>query len=127
MKDTEWRAYGDRDQLLFAIARQHLDEFKDGQSATMDVYFLDRHAVVYAAAVWAHNASTGWWLNSVLDLSYDCDHGWWLDCVIESPASLNAESTGRRAGMFEMTRLAAPSLQDQEVGTKILRLHQGRT
>jgi hypothetical protein len=78
---SEWRAYGDKDQIFFAIARMH--EAEAGEAATaIDAYFLDEKAMVYAAGVWNHDRQTGWWLDAVMKPSYDCQHGWWLGALL---------------------------------------------
>jgi hypothetical protein len=79
---AEWRAYGGEGQIFFAIARMHAAESPDGCEKAIDAYFLDSNAVVYAAGVWEYNRTKGWWLDAVMELSYDCERGWWLDAVM---------------------------------------------
>jgi len=79
---AEWRAYGDADQIFFAIARRHVGDINQVPATTIDAYFLDENAVAYAAGVWSHDARTGWWLDACVEPSYDCEHGWWLGAVL---------------------------------------------
>jgi hypothetical protein len=89
MPDAEWRAYGDADQVFFAIARSHSHGPQPQGALSIDVYFLDENAAVYSAGVWEHDRKHGWWLDSVLDLSYDCEHGWWLDVLMDPRISVD--------------------------------------
>jgi hypothetical protein len=83
-KDSEWRAYGEGGHIFFAVARAH--SAAHGSSAygaaaqsgdvAIDVYFLDDHAAVYSAGVWQYDPHQGWWLDAVIDASYDCESGW---------------------------------------------------
>jgi hypothetical protein len=82
-----WRAHGDGERLLFAIGSAHLGDEQDAAPA-IDVYFLDENAAVYCAGVWVHDRVHGWWLDAVLDLSYDCEHGWWIDTLMAKPTSV---------------------------------------
>ncbi len=107
LPDTEWRAYSDDDQLLFAVARPHIDDMEDAPGTAIEVYFLDASAAVYAAGVWQHNLKNGWWLDSLLDLSYDCDHGWWLDRVMQPPAPAVVGFKPHTTNSFEAPRLQA--------------------
>jgi hypothetical protein len=79
---VEWRAYGDEDQIFFAIARLHEDDAGESPAIAIDAYFLDDNGVAYAAGVWNHDARTGWWLDACLAPTYDCEHGWWLGAVM---------------------------------------------
>jgi hypothetical protein len=82
---SEWRAYGDQDEILFAIARAHAAPRADTAAVAIDVYFLDDRASVYSAGVWEYDSERGWWLDAILDLSYDTEHGWWLDVLMDPP------------------------------------------
>jgi hypothetical protein len=79
---SDWRAYGDDQQIFFAIARMHAGDGADAASTAIDAYFLDEQAVAYAAGVWNYDHRTGWWLDACVAPSYDCDHGWWLGAVL---------------------------------------------
>jgi glycosyltransferase A (GT-A) superfamily protein (DUF2064 family) len=81
-----WRAYGDADRMLFAIALAHAATEQNAVLA-IDVYFLDRSAAVYCAGVWAYDRTHGWWLDAVLDLSYDYEHGWWIATLMPKTAT----------------------------------------
>jgi hypothetical protein len=95
---SEWRAYGDEDQIFFAIARMHAVDA--GEAATaIDAYFLDEEGIVYAAGVWNHDRRTGWWLDAVMEPSYDCEHGWWLGAVLRPRTA---------PGVVELRSLEAP-------------------
>jgi hypothetical protein len=75
--------------MLFAIAVAHAEPDVDCGLA-IDVYFLDETAAVYCAGVWAYDGAHGWWLDAVLDLSFDCERGWWIDALIAKPAEPGA-------------------------------------
>jgi hypothetical protein len=79
---SEWRAYGDEDQIFFAIARLHAADADAPPATAIDAYFLDDKAVAYAAGVWNYDPKTGWWLDACVEPSYDCEHGWWLGAVL---------------------------------------------
>jgi hypothetical protein len=79
---SEWRAYGDEDQIFFAIARMHAADADEAPGTAIDAYFLDENAVAYAAGVWSYDRKVGWWLDACVQPSYDCDHGWWLGAVL---------------------------------------------
>jgi hypothetical protein len=106
--DAEWRAYSDEDRILFAIARTHsLDTPADSMPA-IDVYFLDDGAAVYSAGVWEYDSKHGWWLDAVLDLSYDYQEGGCLDFLGDARAridpppparSVRAVALGRSTGL----------------------------
>jgi hypothetical protein len=97
----EWRAFGPVDTEVFvAIARAHQRECRATTSA-LELYQMDASASVYAAAVWEHDPKRGWWLDSVLDPSYDCDHGWWLADLIDMPAVLPPSRSRRPAALLE--------------------------
>jgi hypothetical protein len=112
---SEWRAHGDADQIFFAIARVHAAKPKAQPATALDVYFLDENAAVYCAGVWEHDRRHGWWLDAVLDLSYDCDRGWWFDNLTDPGASIDRRTSGDRRiepdrrGRRERKALAAPS------------------
>jgi hypothetical protein len=89
---AEWRAYGDENQVFFAIARMHAADAPRGAATAIDAYFLDEQAVAYAAGVWHYHPRTGWWLDACVDPSYDCDHGWWLGAVLAAPRTPIAAS-----------------------------------
>jgi hypothetical protein len=106
---AEWRAYADEDRVLFAVARAHSGESPSPSSETaVDVYFLDGNAAVYSAGVWAHDGKHGWWLDSVLDLCYDCDRGWWLDALFKDCAPRDETETA--GGRRELRRVNHGSL-----------------
>jgi hypothetical protein len=113
--DSEWRAYGDADRIFFAIARVHRAKLKSPSGTALDVYFLDENAAVYCAGVWEHDRNHGWWLDAVLDLSYDCDRGWWFDELTDPDASIDRRSGGDRRiepdrrGSSKPKALPAPS------------------
>jgi hypothetical protein len=94
--DSEWRAYGDADRIFFAIAHVHVGKSKPQSATALDVYFLDENAAVYCAGVWEHDRNHGWWLDAVLDLSYDCDRGWWFDKLTDPGASIDRRNSGNR-------------------------------
>jgi len=108
--DCEWRAYGDVGQIFFSIARLRDPESATASAPSLEVFFLDSNAAVYCAGVWERDPAHGWWLDSLVDLSYDCEHGWWLDTVIdtkngfddvsqvEKTMRLHARDASRRAG-----------------------------
>jgi hypothetical protein len=81
--DLEWRAYLSDDRLLFAVARLTYAPRRRDPATALDVYFMDENASIYSAAVWEYDPLHGWWLDAVLDVSYDCERGWWLDGLIE--------------------------------------------
>jgi hypothetical protein len=83
---SEWRAYGDEDQIFFAIARMHEPDAGEVPATAIDAYFLDESGAVYAAGVWSFDRRTGWCLDAVMKPSYDCDHGWWLGAVLRPRA-----------------------------------------
>jgi hypothetical protein len=58
-----WRAYGDDEQMFFAIACAHQRDSQPSSCLAIDVHFLDGNADVYSAGVWEHDAYQGWWLN----------------------------------------------------------------
>lgn len=86
----EWRAYGDEDQVFFAIARMHAAG--RNQTSAIDAYFLDENANVYAAGVWDHDRKSGWCLDAVLQPSYDGEHGWWLGELLRPVPAAPLES-----------------------------------
>jgi len=114
-RDSDWRAYGDADRIFFAIARLHAAKSKSQPATALDVYFLDENAAVYCAGVWEHDRNHGWWLDAVLDLSYDCDRGWWFDKLTDPGASVDRRTSGNRRieadrrGSIEPKALPAPS------------------
>jgi hypothetical protein len=57
--DLAWRPYGDARRGLFVVARAHAADGRHG-ARTLDVYFLDGHAVVHCAGTWAFDAWRGW-------------------------------------------------------------------
>jgi hypothetical protein len=67
--DLAWRPYGDPRRGLFVVARAHTADRRHG-ARTLDVYFLDGHAVVHCAGAWAFDARRGWRQVVVDD---DCD------------------------------------------------------
>jgi hypothetical protein len=79
----EWRAYGEADEIFFAIARLRDTETRATASPSLEVFFLDTNAAVYCAGVWERDPVHGWWLDSLVNLSYDTDHGWWLDAIAD--------------------------------------------
>jgi hypothetical protein len=96
---SEWRAYGDADQIFFAIARMHVAAASEAPGTAIDAYFLDDKAVAYAAGVWNYDRRTGWWLDACVEPTYDCDHGWWLGEVLAARISVDPsplEATGAR-------------------------------
>ena len=101
--DAEWRAYGDEDRIFFAVARAPVGAPQS--PAAIEVYFLDDNAAVYSAGVWEHDSQHGWWLDSVLELSYDSDYGWWLPALINSPAS--SAKPARRPALVALQRVPA--------------------
>jgi hypothetical protein len=103
--NSEWRAYGDQDEILFAIARTHAGP-NSITDAAIDVYFLDSSASVYSAGVWAYDRQHGWWLDALLDLSYDSEHGWWLDVLAEPRLDTVVATCLPRA--LKVRRLRAP-------------------
>jgi hypothetical protein len=80
----EWRAYGDEDEVFFAIARQRAGDLHCSTSVSLEVFLLDAEAAVYAAGVWQHDPKHGWWLDALIELSYDFEHGWWFDHVAQA-------------------------------------------
>jgi hypothetical protein len=112
----EWRAYGDEDQLFFAIARWHAAGMPDQSGTAIDAYFLDANAVVYAAGVWEHSRSHGWWLDDVLELSYDCDRGWWLDAVLAPQSAINPRCAEHPPGAAELRSLPPPDSRPAYTG-----------
>jgi hypothetical protein len=102
-----WRAYGDQEQLFFAVARAPIGEPHSRSSAAIEVYFLDGNAAVYSAGVWEHDSKHGWWLDSVPELSYDCEHGWWLDALIDRPASTDSVAPAHPAAVVALRRVPA--------------------
>jgi hypothetical protein len=107
--NCEWRAYGDQDRILFAIARAHSAGPQAGSAAAIDVYFLDENASVYAAGVWVNEPKHGWWLDSLLDLSYDCEYGWWLDVLIDPQWGIDLCDQAPGPDTHELRTLAARS------------------
>ncbi len=111
---SEWRAYGDEDQIFFAIARMHEHDTSELPAMAIDAYFLDKSAAVYAAGVWNFDPRTGWWLEAVMQPSYDCDHGWWLGAVLRPHAPVDCDPvdcdpvdprpTARGADEFRLVR-----------------------
>lgn len=82
--EYEWRAYGEAEHVFFSVAR-----LRDAKSASpvmpsLEVFFLDANAAVYFAGVWECDPVHGWWLDSLVNLSYDSDHGWWLDAIADT-------------------------------------------
>jgi len=122
---SEWRAYGqadrgdaesgDADRIFFAIARLHRGRPAAQSATALDVYFLDENAAVYCAGVWEHDRHHGWWLDAVLDLSYDCERGWWIDHRADPGESIERRISGERRleadrrGSIEPKRLSARS------------------
>jgi hypothetical protein len=84
--DWEWRAYGDEEELLFSVARFRNHKIAASMPA-LEVLFFDSDAAVYCAGIWEFDEVHGWWLDSLLDLSYDCQRGWWLDSVVDVPTA----------------------------------------
>jgi hypothetical protein len=94
--DCEWRAYGTGDDIVFAVARERYGGLQSRAAASLEVYFLDREAAVYSAGVWEHDGTHGWWLDSIVERSYDEEHGWWLGAVIGQRAlAVHAEARPR--------------------------------
>jgi hypothetical protein len=107
MPQCEWRAFGAADSELFvAIARPRPRDRGAMASSGLEVYQMDAGASVYAAAVWEHDPKRGWWLDSVLDLSYDCDHGWWLADLIDIRATLPSGATRHCGALLERAQPA---------------------
>jgi hypothetical protein len=79
---SEWRAYGEKQAIFFAIARMHLARPPEDFGTAIDVYFLDANALVYAAGVWEYTPKNGWWLDAVMKPSYDSEHGWWFEAAM---------------------------------------------
>lgn len=80
-----WRAFQGAATMFCAIARTSFEGRQSGGAEPLEVYFLDSDAAVYSAAVWEHDSVRGWWLDSLLDLSYDSENGWWLGPLMEPP------------------------------------------
>lgn len=78
----EWRAFGVAGEVFTTVARARREARTACAAGALEVYLLDTLGMVYSACLWEHDSKRGWWrgwwLDSVLDLSYDCDHGWWL-------------------------------------------------
>jgi hypothetical protein len=104
---SEWRAYGDEDQVFFAIARMHEPAASEAPATAIDAYFLDESAAVYAAGVWSFDHRTGWCLDAVMEPSYDCEHGWWLGAVLRPRARVDR---AHRAPVDRAPRLPVPSM-----------------
>jgi hypothetical protein len=92
---SEWRAYGDKDQIFFAIARMHEPDAGEVPATAIDAYFLDESAAVYAAGVWNFDRRTGWCLDAVMKPSFDCEHGWWLGAVLRPRAPVDRDPVDR--------------------------------
>ena len=88
----EWRAYRSAHGIFFAIARTSKSGERPEADAGLEVYFLDADASVYSAVRWEHDATHGWWLDSVLELTYDCKYGWWLDALTMPQGQLDTRS-----------------------------------
>jgi hypothetical protein len=41
--------------------------------------------------VWVNDRKQGWWLDAVLDASYDCEQGWWFEALIDPQPPAVAE------------------------------------
>jgi hypothetical protein len=93
---SEWRAYGDADQIFFAIARMHEPDASEAPATAIDAYFLDESAAVYAAGVWNFDHRAGWCLEAVMKPSFDGEHGWWLGALLRPRAPV-AEAPVHRA------------------------------
>jgi len=104
---AEWRAYGDHEQMFFAIARNHSEDPVDASATAIDAYFLDANAVVYAAGIWQHTRQNGWWLDALMDLTYDCEHGWWPEAVMRRTSTKEGHAA-LTAGRGEFRMLSGP-------------------
>lgn len=107
--DSEWRAYSDGVRIFFAIARLHAPDVARASGMALDVYFLDRDGVVYSAAVWVNDSKQGWWLDAVLDASYDCEQGWWFEALFDAQPPAMAELTPLPVLSNVVARLSAPA------------------
>jgi hypothetical protein len=87
---TEWRAYGEDSRIFFAIARMHAAGANEASSTAIDACFLDESAAVYAAGVWVYDRKAGWYLDAVMETSYDSERGWWLAGLMLPPGDANA-------------------------------------
>jgi hypothetical protein len=105
---SEWRAYGDEDQIFFAIARMHAADASGASATAIDAYFLDESAVVYAAGVWNFDRQAGWWLDAVMESSYDCEHGWWLGAVLGPRAPTGRRCATEPSGAAEFRLMISP-------------------
>jgi hypothetical protein len=92
---SEWRAYGDGDQIFFAIARMHEPDASEVPATAIDAYVLDENAAVYAAGVWNFDHRAGWCLEAVMKPSFDCEHGWWLGAVLRPRAPVERDPVER--------------------------------
>lgn len=114
LPDAEWRAYGEQDQIFFAIARRHATEPLEASATALDAYFLDSNAVVYAAGVWQHTRQNGWWLDALMDLTYDCDRGWWPESAMLRTSTDQIRAAlpaGREIRMLSGPRLCAEAVR----------------
>ena len=95
---SEWRAHRDETRVSCVIARTHVRALPliYGQIG-LDVYFLAEDGAVYSAGVWEHNRQHGWWLDAVLDASYDCESGWWFGALVSSAAPTYPEPVSESA------------------------------
>lgn len=78
---AEWRAYQYEDRIFFAVGREHRDASDPAGMASLDLFLMDSNAAIYSAGVWAHDRESGWWLDSVLDATFDSERGWWFDGI----------------------------------------------
>jgi hypothetical protein len=105
---SEWRAYGEEDQIFFAIARMHAPDTSEAPATAIDAYFLDASAAVYAAGVWNFDRQTGWWLDAVMEPSYDCEHGWWLGAVLRPRAPIDLSPAAKPPGAVALRLMHSP-------------------
>ncbi len=68
-KTHEWRAYAADSQTLCAIGRAGTGARRDPSTATLEVFFLDSEATVYAAGVWRYEYERGWKVYDVPEVS----------------------------------------------------------
>jgi hypothetical protein len=87
--EVEWRAYLDDERLMFAAARMHCAPLRGDTAKAIDVCFMDENASIYSAGVWECDPQNGWWLDAVLDLSYDCESGWCVEGLIDPHRGLD--------------------------------------
>ena len=85
-----WRAHRTTDGVFCAIARAPIGPGKRSES-DMEVYLIDGLGRAYCAAVWAHDRAQGWWLDSVLNPSFDGQYGWWLGPLMVAADSSHSE------------------------------------